>query len=186
MSRHAWSRYTELGSWAYEVIACGFKYNLSDIASAIGLVQLARLEAMNQRRREIAQAYTAGLSDVPELEVPSDDASGHCWHLYVLRLNLEKLSIDRARFFDEMKARGIGCSVHFIPIPLHGYYRGAVTLRDPCERALREYPRMLSLPLYSRLDDEQVQRVVTAVREIVGRYKVRRMAASAGWKESAA
>jgi len=181
ISRDAWNRYSEDGNWYYEVVECGFKYNMSDIAAAMGLAQLKRLEAMNTRRAEIARRYSAALVEMPEVETPPERADcRHAWHLYILRLNLERLMIDRARFFDEMKRRGIGCSVHFIPIPLHPYYRKTLELRDPCTRALAEYPRLLSLPLCSKMSDEDVERVIEAVRDIVVQNSVRQTVASDG------
>jgi dTDP-4-amino-4,6-dideoxygalactose transaminase len=170
MSKQAWNRYSSTGSWAYDVVACGFKYNMTDIAAAIGSEQLARLDAMTRRRREIVSAYASAFAGIPELETPPAGDPGHCWHLFVLRLNLEMLSIDRAEFFDEMKSKGISCSVHFIPIPLHSHYSNSIEMRDSCERALREYPRMISLPLYPSMSDEQVNRVIGAVRDIVRRH----------------
>ena len=170
ISRDAWNRYTEKGTWYYEVVDRGFKYNMSDIAAAIGLVQLKRLEAMNARRAEIARRYNAAFVEMPEVETPPGrEDCRHAWHLYVLRLNLARLTIDRAQVFDEMKRRGIGCSVHFIPIPLHPHYRNTLELRDPCTRALAEYPRLLSLPLYSKMTEEEVERVIGVVRDIVVR-----------------
>jgi len=174
MSRDAWNRYGKNGSWYYEVVECGFKYNLSDILTAIGLVQLRKLDRMNARRAEIARQYNEAFGKLDEVELPPNRAdSKHAWHLYVLRLNLDKLEIGRAEFIDEMKARGIGCSVHFIPIPLHPYYRRTLELRDPCERALAEYPRLVSLPIYSKMTNEDVERVIAAVRGVVeaGRRK---------------
>src|ERR1035441_10420570 len=130
---------------------------------------------MNARRAEIARRYNAAFVAMPEVEIPPERADcWHAWHLYILRLNLDRLTIDRARFFDEMKRRGIGCSVHFIPIPLHPYYQKTLEMRDPCARALAEYPRLLSLPLYSAMTDEDVRRVIEAVREIVREHAVRR------------
>jgi dTDP-4-amino-4,6-dideoxygalactose transaminase len=167
MSKQAWNRYSAAGSWAYDVVACGFKYNMTDIAAALGSEQLGRLDSMTRRRRKIVSAYASAFAGMPELETPPAGDPGHCWHLFVLRLNLEMLSIDRAGFFDEMKSRGISCSVHFIPIPLHSHYKSAFEMRDPCERALSEYPRMISLPLYPGMRDEQVERVIGAVRDIV-------------------
>jgi dTDP-4-amino-4,6-dideoxygalactose transaminase len=187
ISRDAWNRYSENGNWYYEVIECGFKYNMSDIAAAMGLVQLKRLDGMNARRAEIARRYNAALVEMPEVETPPERADcRHAWHLYILRLNLERLTIDRARFFDEIKRRGIGCSVHFIPIPLHPYYRKTLELRDPCTRALAEYPRLLSLPLYSKMTDEDVQRVIEAVRDIVVRNSVRQTVAFDGLEAASA
>jgi dTDP-4-amino-4,6-dideoxygalactose transaminase len=180
MSKQAWNRYSAKGSWAYDVVSCGFKYNMTDIAAAIGSEQLARLDAMTRRRREIVAAYASAFAGVPELETPPAGDPGHCWHLFVLRLNLEMLSIDRAEFFDEMKARGISCSVHFIPIPLHSHYRNSIEMRDPCNRALSEYPRMISLPLYPRMSDEQVNRVIETVRDIATSHSRRSRTLVAG------
>jgi len=174
MSRDAWNRYGENGSWYYEIVECGFKYNLSDILAAIGVVQLQKLDRINARRAEIAGQYNEAFRKLAEVQLPPDRAdSKHAWHLYVLRLNLDKLEIGRAEFIDEMKARGIGCSVHFIPIPLHPYYRRTLELRDPCERTLAEYPRLVSLPIYSKMTNEDVERVIEAVRGVVeaGRRK---------------
>ena len=174
MSRDAWDRYAERGSWYYEVVECGFKYNLSDILAAIGLVQLRKLDRMNARRAEIVAQYNEAFGKLDEVELPPNRAdSKHAWHLYVLRLRLERLAIDRAEFIEQMKVRGVGCSVHFIPIPLHPYYRRTLELRDPCERALAEYPRLVSLPIYSKMTDAEVERVIEAVRGVVeaGRRK---------------
>ncbi len=180
MCRDAWNRYGENGSWHYEVTECGFKYNLSDILAAIGLVQLRKLDRMNARRAEIAARYNEAFAGLEEVQLPPDRSdSKHAWHLYVLRLKLENLPMDRAQFIEELRALGIGASVHFIPIPLHPYYRRVLELRDPCERALREYPRLVSLPLYSRMTDEDVDRVIGAVRGIVSGRPHRRLAAAA-------
>jgi dTDP-4-amino-4,6-dideoxygalactose transaminase len=122
MSRDAWKRYEKNGSWYYEIVAPGFKYNMTDIQAAIGLVQLQRLEAMQQRRYDIVRQYNAAFGDMDELQMPTERPRVQsAWHLYVLRLNLNKLTIDRSRFIDEMRARNIGTSVHFIPIHLHPY-----------------------------------------------------------------
>jgi dTDP-4-amino-4,6-dideoxygalactose transaminase len=172
ISRDAWNRYTEKGNWYYEVVECGFKYNMTDIMAAIGIHQLRKLDLMNARRAEIAAVYNRAFADMPEVELPPDHVdSVHAWHLYALRLSLGTLSIDRARFFEEMRARHIGCSVHFIPIPLHPYYRRTLEMRDPCTHALSEYPRLLSLPLYSKMMDDDVGRVIHAVQDVVFRFK---------------
>jgi dTDP-4-amino-4,6-dideoxygalactose transaminase len=187
ISRDAWNRYSEKGNWYYEVIERGYKYNMSDIQAAIGIHQLRKLDRMNARRAEIARRYNAALAEMPELETPPQrDDCRHAWQLYILRLKLERLTIDRARFFDEMKRRGIGCSVHFIPIPLHPYYRKTLELRDPCTKALAEYPRLLSLPLYSKMTDEDVERVIEAVRDIVVQNSVRQTVAFDGLEAASA
>ena len=172
ISRDAWNRYTQQGNWYYEVVECGFKYNLSDIMAALGLVQLRKLERMTARRIQIAARYDRAFRDMPELEVPPDRPGvRHCRHLYILRLQLDRLAINRARFIEELRGRGIGCSVHFIPIPMHPYYQRAIAMRDPCTRALAEYPRLVSLPLYSSMQDDEVERVVETVREVVYEYR---------------
>jgi dTDP-4-amino-4,6-dideoxygalactose transaminase len=175
ISRDAWNRYSEKGSWYYEVVDCGFKYNMSDLMAAIGVHQLRKLDRMNARRAAVAAAYNEAFGGMPELELPPDRADcRHAWHLYTLRLNLDELSIDRARFFEEMRSHGIGCSVHFIPIPLHPYYRKTLEMRDPCQRALAEYPRLISLPIYSKMTDGDVERVIRAVKEVVLQNKTKR------------
>ena len=174
ISRDAWNRYSERGSWFYDVVEGGFKYNMSDLTAALGLVQLRKLDRMNRRRVEIARLYNEAFRGLAELELPPDRAGvGHAWHLYILRLRLDRLQIDRAQFFEEMRHRGIGCSVHFIPIPLHSYYQGVLEMRDPCTRALAEYPRLLSLPLYSKMTDDETVRVIHAVRDVVCKFNVR-------------
>jgi dTDP-4-amino-4,6-dideoxygalactose transaminase len=178
ISRDAWARYSEKASWYYEVTDCGFKYNMSDLMAAIGVHQLRKLDRMNARRQTIAARYNQAFAEIEEIQLPPDRSdSKHAWHLYVLRLNLEKLTIDRALFFDEMKQRGIGCSVHFIPIPLHPYYRKVLELRDPCTLALAEYSRMLSIPIHSKMSDGDVDRVIDAVKEIVEKHRAKKSVA---------
>jgi len=169
MSRDAWGRNSTKDTWDYDVVECGFKYNMSDLMAAIGLVQLARLYEMNCRRAVIARAYNTAFAGVPEVEIPPDSAaSTHAWQLYILRLNPPRLPLDRAQFIAEMRRRGVACSVHFKPIPLHSYYRDRLALPDPCRRAMEEYPRLVSLPLSSSLTDDEVARVIDAVRETCG------------------
>jgi dTDP-4-amino-4,6-dideoxygalactose transaminase len=172
ISRDAWDRYTEKGNWYYEVIDRGYKYNMSDIHAAIGIQQLRKLERMNGRRAEIAMRYNAAFREVEEVETPPS-GEGHAWHLYILRLNLSRLAVDRSTFIEEMRARRIGCSVHFIPIPMHPYYKKTLEMRDPCARALAEYPRLVSLPMYSKMSDDDIDRVIDAVKEIVARHRVK-------------
>lgn len=169
MSRDAWKRYEKNGSWYYEIVAPGFKYNMTDIQAAIGLVQLQRLEAMQQRRYEIVRQYNAAFSDMDELQAPIERPNVQsAWHLYVLRLNLDRLSIDRSQFIDEMSARNIGTSVHFIPIHLHPYYRNKYGWQpNDFPVAYHEYQRLVSLPLHPGLTDDDVADVITAVQDIV-------------------
>jgi dTDP-4-amino-4,6-dideoxygalactose transaminase len=168
ISKDAWNRYSEKGSWYYEVTDCGFKYNMSDILAAVGVEQLARLDAMNARRKEIAQQYSAAFAGLEEVQLPPNRTdSGHAWHLYMLRLNLGALTIDRGEFVNQMRSRGIACSVHFIPIQLHPYYSKHLDLRHACPRSVSEYERLVSLPLYSKMTDSDSERVITAVIDVV-------------------
>jgi dTDP-4-amino-4,6-dideoxygalactose transaminase len=173
MSRDAWNRYGKGGTWRYDVVFPGFKYNMTDLQASLGLHQLRKLPAFHQRRRAIAAQYTRAFVDVEGLEVPPDQPGvDHAWHLYVLRLRPEALRIDRDRFIDEMTARNVGTSVHFIPIHLHPYYR------DKYGYAPEDFPvtvgnfrRMLSLPLHPRLSDEDVTDVIQAVLDVVHTHR---------------
>ena len=144
MNRDAWKRYSAEGSWYYEVVAPGC-YNMTDIQAAIGLVQLER-RGNAARRRQIVAQYQAAFSQIEALQTPVERAGvDHAWHLYVLRLNLDRLKIDRARFIEELKARNIGTSVHFYPHPPAPVLRGEVWLAAGEYVAYREYQQVLSL-----------------------------------------
>jgi len=170
MSRDAFDRFTAtVPSWYYEIVAPGFKYNLTDIAAALGLHQLKRLPAFQKRREEIAAQFHAGLADLPVI-LPPGPAAGdvHAWHLYVLRL-AEGAPIGRDALVEHLFAAGIGCSVHYIPLHLQPYWRDRYGLRAAdFPHSQRAYESMLSLPLYTRMTDADVQRVVAAVRAALG------------------
>ena len=168
ISRDAWKRYTAEGSWYYEIVAPGFKYNMTDVAAALGLGQLRRAEGMWARRREIADRYNRAFSASTHLQTPHDRTDcRHAWHLYMLRLNLDRLAIDRAVFIEELRKRGIGASVHFIPLHIHPYYRETYGYSEnDFPVAHREFQREVSLPIYSKMSDEEVNRVISAVLEI--------------------
>lgn len=169
ISKDAWKRYTAEGSWRYEIIAPGFKYNMTDIAAAMGLAQLRKAERMFRRRQEIAARYSESFSPMPELQVPASPSySTHAWHLYMLRLHLDRLSIDRDTFVERLRERNIGVSVHFIPLHVHPYYRATYGYApDDFPVAYREYLREISLPIYSIMSDEDVDSVIEAVADIV-------------------
>ncbi len=169
ISKDAWNRYSDRGNWYYDVQVPGFKYNLSDIQSAIGLHQLRKLERFIEIRTSYAQRYHRALADVAEVELPTSGAScRHSWHLYMLALKLEKLEIDRAAFIRALRRKNVGASVHFIPIPLHPFFtQYADRPENHCPRALALYPRMVSLPLYPAMSEEQVDYVAASVKEII-------------------
>ena len=173
MSRDAWNRYGEKGSWFYEVVRPGFKYNLTDIAAALGLQQLRKLDAFQTRRREIARRYTEAFSQFEELTAPASRSGfEHAWHLYVLRLNPARLKITREQFIEEMRERRIGTSVHFIPVHTHPYYRDRYGFR-PEEFAVAhsEFSRIVSLPLNPRMSDGDVSDVIEAVSDVVEKFR---------------
>jgi len=170
ISRDAWNRYAEKGSWYYEVHKCGFKYNLSDLQSSIGIHQLHKLERLIEIRSRHAHLYSTILADVEEVELPHEALPGdrQAWHLYSIRLNLEKLSIARGQFIEELREKRIGTSVHFIPIPLHPFFRPFAKLpHNQCPAALRLYPRLVSLPLYPGMTEAEVEYVGRTVRKLL-------------------
>jgi dTDP-4-amino-4,6-dideoxygalactose transaminase len=169
ISKDAWNRYAEKGKWFYSVEEPGFKYNLSDLQSALGIHQLRKLESFTSARARLAQLYWKFLGDVEEIELSPDTAVGrNAWHLYVLRLNLEMLTIDRDTFIEELKERGVGTSVHFIPIPLHPFYAAWANLPEQqCPKAMGLYQRIISLPLHPALSEQEVERIAGAVKDVV-------------------
>jgi dTDP-4-amino-4,6-dideoxygalactose transaminase len=173
ISRTAWNRYAASGSWYYEIEDVGFKYNMTDIAAALGLVQLDRAAELLDARRDLARRYTACLreSRVADLiEIPTDAPDGsHAWHLYVIRLALGGLRIDRGQVIEGLKELGIGTSVHFIPLHLHPYYRRRWGYRpEDCPVATAEYERVISLPLWPGMSDDDIDRVVSGLEAILG------------------
>jgi len=173
MSRDAWKRYSKEGSWYYEVVFPGFKYNMTDIQASLGLWQLKKLERFQNRRREIVKMYNKAFSNEEALELPVERPYvEHAWHLYVIRLNLNALTIGRNEFIDELNKRNIGTSVHFIPIHLHPYYRDKYGFRpEDFPVAYSNYLRVISLPLCPKLTDQDVNDVIEAVLDIVKSYK---------------
>jgi len=166
MSRDAWKRYAKGGSWRYDVVLPGFKYNMPDIQAAIGLHQLRKLDAFQARRREVVRRYLEAFAGLDAFELPAcREEVDHAWHLFVLRLRPEALRIGRDAFVEELATLNIGTSVHFIPIHLHPYYRDRYGFRErDFPVAFDAFERMLSLPLNPRMSDRDVDDVITAVR----------------------
>lgn len=169
ISRDAWKRYMAAGTWYYEVQTLGFKYNMPDVLAAIGICQLRKLDAMNARRQQIAAQYHHAFHEMDFLtpfppKLPTDRT--HVWHLYTILLNLDALRIDRAQFIEELKARNIGTSVHFIPIHYHPHYRRYGWRRGDFPNAEFYYERTISLPLYPSMSDKDVADVIEAVSDV--------------------
>lgn len=169
MSRDAYTRYSAEGSWFYEVVLPGFKCNMTDIQASLGLQQLRKLPKFQARRREVVDRYNAAFASVAELETPIERSNVESsLHIYPLRLNLDRLRIDRRRFIEELKARKIGASVHFIPVHYHPYYRDRYGyLPEQFPVAWANYQRLVSLPLHPGLADNDVSDVIETVLEIV-------------------
>ena len=170
MSRNAWKRYEEKGSWLYTVEAPGFKYNMTDVEAAMGRVQLKKLEKMQNRRRQLAYRLTRGLEGMPvTVPIERSDVS-HAWHIYPLRLNLDEMVATRDTVIDDLKALNIGSSVHFIPIHLHPYYQQTLGLK-PGDFPLAEdfYRREISLPLYPTMTDVDADDVLEALSSVLSR-----------------
>jgi dTDP-4-amino-4,6-dideoxygalactose transaminase len=169
MSRDAWKRYTEAGSWYYEVLEPGYKYNMTDIQASLGIHQLRRLDGFIRRRQEIAAMYDNAFSDLPEIRLPAQlPGRNHTFHLYPIRLNADLLQLNRSEFIDELRARNIGTSVHFIPLHRHPLYRDRYGYRPEQFPVAEEiYQGLLSLPLYPKMTDRDAADVIEAVRETV-------------------
>jgi perosamine synthetase len=169
ISKDAWKRYTNEGSWFYEVHYPGFKYNLTDIAAALGIEQLKKCDRFWAARKRTALAYDEGFAALPEIQRPfRAPYSDHAWHLYIIQLETEKLRIDRAQFITALKEHGIGTSVHFIPLHLHPYYRDTFGYKsEDFPRASGVFERIISLPIYPAMSEQDVQRVIAAVTDIV-------------------
>ena len=172
ISHDAWKRYTKEGSWYYEVLSPGFKYNLTDIAAAIGIEQLKKCDAFGAARNRIATAYKEGLSDLHEIQTPICEPDvQHAWHLYVIQLDPERLKINRDLFIEALRAQGIGTSVHFIPLHLHPYYRDKFGYApDDFPKATEIYQRIISLPIYPKMTEANIAYVIEAVREVVKQH----------------
>ena len=171
LSVDAWGRYSGKGSWDYRIIEAGYKYNMTDVAAALGIGQLARAEEMRRARENVAHEYLERLGDVEELELPPTDSDRiHAWHLFPIRLRLESLSIDRDSFMRELALAGVSCSVHWRPLHLHPYYEqsfGWLPANLPTASAI--WTRLVTLPLFSALDGDEIDLVINAVRMVCRR-----------------
>jgi len=169
ISKDAWKRFTAQGSWYYEIVAPGYKYNLTDIAAAIGIHQLRRAEELHRKRTQRAALYSHLLGDVAELILPKQEPDRiHSWHLYSIRLKLDRLQIDRAEAIDALKLVGITTSVHWMPLHQHPYYREKYGYQpDDFPVASRLYPELITLPLYPDMLEADVTYVCDTLKKII-------------------
>jgi perosamine synthetase len=169
ISHDAWKRYTKEGSWYYEILHPGFKYNLTDIAAAIGIEQLKKCYEFRKAREKIAKIYDTNFADLEEVQTPVRRSDlEHAWHLYVIQLNLDRLRITRNQFIEALREKQISTSVHFIPLHLHPYYRDNFGYH-PADfpNASSAFERIVSLPIYPRMPEADVESVIGAVSKIV-------------------
>ena len=169
ISHDAWKRYTKEGSWYYEVLHPGFKYNLTDIAAALGIEQLRKCDGFWQARKGIAAIYDKAFGDLEEIQTPVRQPDiEHAWHLYVIQLNLERLKVTRSQFIEALREEGIGTSVHFIPLHRHPYYRDKFGYKpEDFPNASSAFERIVSLPIYPKMTEADVESVIGAVRKVV-------------------
>jgi len=172
ISRDAWKRYSAAGDWYYEVEEAGFKYNMTDMEAAMGLVQLRRRETLHRQRTARARRLAKGLAGVAAVELPAERRDvTHAWHLFPIRLNLDRLTIDRGKFIEALRAENIGTSVHFIPLHLQPFYRRTFGYREgdfPVAEGI--YRRIVSLPLFATMTNEECDDVIAAVTKVAEYY----------------
>ena len=173
INRDAWKRYSESGSWYYEVVAPGYKYNFTDLQASLGLPQLKKVEVMWEWRKKIAARYTEAFKDFDLITLhtikPDRESS---WHLYPVKLNLEMLTKNRAQLIDELKKHNIGIGVHFMPVHQHLYYQKTFNLDDkdfPVSSAT--FPRLMSLPIYPGMTDESIEKVISVVTDVLNKFR---------------
>lgn len=172
LSHDAWARYSSKGSWDYKICAPGFKYNLTDIAAAIGIHQLARAEDMRREREAIAHRYRQELKGIEGIVLPADDPDRiSSWHLFPIRLRLERLSINRDSFIERLKEAGVGCSVHWRPLHLHLYYRETFGWQsEELPVASDLWRQLISLPIFPGMQDDEIDHVTGTLRRLCAEF----------------
>jgi perosamine synthetase len=173
INRDAWKRYTESGSWYYEVVAPGYKYNFTDLQASLGLPQLKKVDAMWDSRKKIAARYTEALKDLDTIQLhtikPDRDSS---WHLFPIRLHLDRLTKNRAQLINELRENNVGVGVHFMPVHQHLYYSETFNISDDdYPVASAAFPRLMSLPIYPGMTDENIDRVINVLIDILNKFK---------------
>ncbi len=173
INRDAWKRYSESGSWYYEVVAPGYKYNFTDLQASLGLPQLKKVDTMWEWRKKIATRYFESLKDLDLITLPSVKSDRESsWHLFPIRLNLNMITKNRAQIIDELKNNNVGVGVHFMPVHQHLYYSETFKLDDKnYPVASAAFPRLMSLPIYPGMTDNSVIKVINTLIEILNKYR---------------
>ena len=174
ISKDAWKRYSSEGSWYYEILYSGYKYNMSDLQASIGIHQIKKLDQMQERREEIVNRYNRSFNGIPQITTPTAKSyTKHAWHLYPIQINEELLTINRNEFIKALKAENIGTSVHFIPLHIHPYYKEKFDFKSSdFPNAFSLYNKEISLPIYPKMENKDVEDVIFAVEKIIDYYKV--------------
>jgi perosamine synthetase len=172
LSHDAWKRYSGNHAWDYQIVAAGYKYNFTDVAAAIGIHQLARAEEMRLERQRIARLFRTQLADVEQLDLPPELPDRiHAWHLFPIRLRLDKLTIDRNQFITALREHGVGCSVHWRPLHLHPYYCEHYGWRpEQLPVASAQWLKLITLPLFPGMRAEECEQVVAVVRQLCAQH----------------
>jgi len=172
LSHDAWKRYSGGGAWDYRIVAPGFKYNMTDLAAAIGMHQMDRAEEMRQQREAIVRRFAEAMAGMSRIELPADSPDRiHSWHLFPIRLVLDKLTVDRNEFMEHLRSRGVGTSVHWRPLHLHPYYEETFGWRpEHCPAASAEWARRISLPLFPGMRDDEQQHVIDTVADLCDQF----------------
>lgn len=173
LTNDAWNRFGG-GRWDYQIVKPGYKYNLTDIASAIGIHQLRKADEMRHKRQAVAESYIKHFASVDEISVPENDTNRiHSWHLFPIRLDLEKLSIDRDVFIEQLISKQVGVSVHWRPLHEHPYYLSHYAWQaEGLSKASRVWKQLISLPIFPEMTEEQVHRVTDVVSSICRQHRL--------------
>ena len=173
INKDAWQRYTECGTWYYEVIAPGYKYNFTDLQASLGIHQLRKVDLMWDKRKEIAARYSSAFKDNELLSLPIIKPDRETsWHLFPIRLNLEKIKINRNRFIDELRYLNVGVGVHFMPVHQHKYYRETYNLDNKnFPVASSVFPQLISIPIFPGMNDADINKVIDALTDLLNKHK---------------
>ena len=173
MSKEAWKRHTAAGSWKYDIVEPGYKYNMTDIQAALGRVQLRRLDGFNIIRKKYAKIYDRQLSKIPEIKIPThSESSGTSYDLYTIRINTENLKVSRDEIVELLKKEGIGVSVYYIPLFEFSYFKKILGLkRSDYPVADGVFQNMMSLPLYPKMNVSDLERVVSTLDTIIATHR---------------
>lgn len=173
IDKDASKRFEKEGNWFYQMITLGYRYNMTEMQAALGLCQLERLDLFLKRRREIAEHYQAAFQEMQEVVTPYvEPDSEHAWHLYTLQVRPERLRVDRDRILSALRAENIGANLHYIPVHLHPYYRQNLNTREgdhPVAEGV--FQRILTIPLFPKMTDHDVDDVIHALKKVIGYYR---------------